>query len=67
MKQTMNFEHIQGKWPKLHQLAAFAEEYVITDPQSSLVKLRCFAEQVVGYFKRKLLRCLLFIYGLRQW
>jgi|TARA_R110002033_G_C3896287_1_gene239488 type I restriction enzyme R subunit len=54
MKQTMNFEHIQGKWPKLHQLAAFAEEYVITDPQSSLVKLRCFAEQVVGYLYKEL-------------
>ncbi|MCK8132222.1 DEAD/DEAH box helicase family protein [Pseudoalteromonas sp. 2CM28B] len=54
MKQSMNFEHIQSKWPELHQLAAFAEEYAITDPQSSLVKLRCFAEKVVGYLYKEL-------------
>lgn len=54
MKQSMNFEHIQTKWPQLHQLAAFAEEYAISDPQSALVKLRCFAEQVVGYFYKEL-------------
>ncbi|MDO6718701.1 DEAD/DEAH box helicase family protein [Psychrosphaera sp. 1_MG-2023] len=50
----MNFEHIQKKWPELHQLAAFAEEYAISDPQSSLVKLRCFAEKVVGYLYKEL-------------
>jgi len=50
----MNFEHIQSKWPELHQLAAFAEDYAITDPQSSLVKLRCFAEKVVGYLYKEL-------------
>jgi type I restriction enzyme, R subunit len=54
MKQSMNFEHIQTKWPQLHQLAAFAELYAITDPQSSLVKLRCFAEQVVGFLYKEL-------------
>ncbi|WP_394190639.1 DEAD/DEAH box helicase family protein [Pseudoalteromonas atlantica] len=54
MKQSMNFEHIQTKWPELHQLAAFAEEYAITDPQSSLVKLRCFAEKVVGFLYKEL-------------
>ncbi|WP_405632192.1 DEAD/DEAH box helicase family protein [Pseudoalteromonas sp. Ld20] len=54
MKQSMNFEHIQSKWPELHQLAAFAEEYAISDPQSSLVKLRCFAEKVVGYLYKEL-------------
>lgn len=54
MKQSMNFEHIQSKWPELHQLAAFAEDYAISDPQSSLVKLRCFAEKVVGYLYKEL-------------
>ncbi|MBU2869745.1 DEAD/DEAH box helicase family protein [Colwellia sp. E2M01] len=54
MKQSMNFEHIQHKWPELHQLAAFAEDYVISDPQSALVKLRCFAEKVVGYLYKEL-------------
>lgn len=50
----MNFEHIQTKWPELHQLAAFAEDYVVSDPQSALVKLRCFAEKVVGYLYKEL-------------
>ncbi len=54
MKQSMNFEHIRSQWPQLHQLGAFAEEYAIDDPQSSLVKLRCFAEQVVGYLYKEL-------------
>ncbi|MGO2076152.1 MAG: type I restriction endonuclease, partial [Pseudoalteromonas sp.] len=54
MKQSMNFEHIKQQWPELHQLAAFAEEYAITDPQSSLVKLRCFAEKVVGFIYKEL-------------
>ena len=54
MKQSMNFEHIQSKWPELHQLAAFAEDYAISDPQSALVKLRCFAEKVVGYLYKEL-------------
>jgi type I restriction enzyme R subunit len=34
MKQSMNFEHIQSKWPELHQLAAFAEDYAISDAYS---------------------------------
>lgn len=50
----MNFEHIKDKWPELHQLAAFAEEYAISDPQSALVKLRCFAEKVVGFLYKEL-------------
>ncbi|WP_213607889.1 DEAD/DEAH box helicase family protein [Pseudoalteromonas sp.] len=54
MKQSMNFEHIKQQWPELHQLAAFAEGYAISDPQSSLVKLRCFAEKVVGYLYTEL-------------
>lgn len=54
MKQSMNFEHIQHKWPELHQLAIFAEEYVISDPQSALVKMRCFAEKVVSYLYQEL-------------
>lgn len=54
MKQSMNFEYLKGKWPKLHELAAFAEEYTYSDPQSSLVKLRCFAEHVIGYLYKEL-------------
>jgi type I restriction enzyme R subunit len=54
MKQSMNFEHIQTKWPQLYQLSAYAEEYAISDPQNSLVKLRFFAEQVVVYLYKEL-------------
>jgi len=54
MKQSKNFEHIKQKWPDLHHLAVFAEEYAISDPQSSLVKMRCFAEKVVGYLYSEL-------------
>jgi len=54
MKKSMNFAHIQQKWPELHQLVSFAEDYAISDPQSSLVKLRCFAEKVVGYLYSEL-------------
>ena len=54
MKQSMNFEHIKTTWPELHELGAFAEEYAIPDPQSSLVKMRCMAEKIVGLLYRKL-------------
>ncbi len=54
MKQSMNFEHIRTTWPELHELGAFAEEYAVSDPQSSLVKLRCFAEKVVGFLYQEL-------------
>nr|WP_239032960.1 DEAD/DEAH box helicase family protein [Pseudoalteromonas luteoviolacea] len=50
----MNFEHIRERWPQEHQLLAYAEQYVITDPQSALVKMRCFAEKVVGYLYQEL-------------
>lgn len=49
MNKSLNFEHLRTNWPKLAELGAFAEKYSVTDPQSSLVKLRCFVEQVVGY------------------
>ena len=54
MKPSINFEYIQKKWPELHQLAAFAEDYALSDPQSALVKLRCFVEKVVSYLYQAL-------------
>lgn len=44
----MNFEHLREHWPKLADLGSFAETYAHLDPQSSLVKLRCFVEKLVG-------------------
>ena len=53
MKQSMSFEHLQP-WPELHQLAAFAEDYACSDPQSALVKMRCLMEKFVGVIYAKL-------------
>lgn len=46
--QSQKFEHLQAHWPELAGLAAHAERYVDDDPQSALIKLRCFAEKLVG-------------------
>ncbi|WP_236689319.1 type I restriction endonuclease [Photobacterium kishitanii] len=45
----MNFEHLRNHWPELAELGAFAETYAVSDPQSALVKLRCYVEKIVGY------------------
>lgn len=50
----MNFEHLRKDWPELAELGAFAEAYAVTDPQSSMVKLRCYVEKIVGYLYREL-------------
>ncbi len=46
--KSMNFEHLREQWPNLADLGGFAETYAYLDPQSSLVKLRCFVEKLVG-------------------
>jgi type I restriction enzyme R subunit len=51
--QSHNFEHLQAHWPELAGLAAHAERYVDDDPQSALIKLRCFAEKLVGIVYRE--------------
>ncbi|EPJ45423.1 MAG: type III restriction enzyme, res subunit family [Osedax symbiont Rs1] len=48
MQQSISFEFLRPHWPELASLAAYAEEYAYSDPQSALVKLRCFAEKLVG-------------------
>lgn len=42
-----NFSFLESRWPDLAILAKFAEEYAHTDPASSQVKVRIFAERVV--------------------
>ncbi len=54
MKTSVNFEHLRKDWPELAELGAFAEAYAVTDPQSSMVKLRCYVEKIVGYLYREL-------------
>ncbi|MCY0965803.1 DEAD/DEAH box helicase family protein [Parathalassolituus penaei] len=46
--QSINFENLRPHWEDLANLAAHAEAYAHSDPQSALVKLRCFAEKLVG-------------------
>ena len=43
---SLNFTLLQEKTPQLYQIAAFAEEYVYSDPQSSIAKARLFAERI---------------------
>ena len=49
-----NFEFIAKCQPKLAELAAQAETYVYSDPQSAVMKLRCFAELYVGFIYKEL-------------
>jgi len=52
--QSLNFEILRKRWPELSELGANAEEYAYSDPQSALLKLRCFAERIVNYIYRDL-------------
>ncbi len=54
MKTSVNFEHLRNQWPELADLGAFAENYAVSDPQSSMVKLRCYIEKIVGYLYSEL-------------
>ena len=46
---SINFEILRSNHPELADLGGFAEQYVGPDPSSALVKLRSFAEIMVGY------------------
>jgi len=52
--QTSNFLFLEKQWPKLAELGKHSEQYVFIDPQSAIVKLRCFAELLVGKVYREL-------------
>lgn len=45
--ESINFEFLRKNNPELAELGAFAERYAYSDPASSLVKLRTFAEYMV--------------------
>lgn len=49
-----NFIPLKSRWPELYQHAAFAERYVYADPPTAAVKLRCFAELLVGFLYQDL-------------
>jgi type I restriction enzyme R subunit len=48
VQESRNFENLRPHWEDLANLAGYAEAYAHSDPQSALVKLRCFAETLVG-------------------
>lgn len=49
-----NFIPLKSRWPELYQHASLAERYVFTDPHTAAIKLRCFAEVLVGLLYRDL-------------
>ncbi len=51
--ESTNFEMLRQHWPDLASLGGHAEAYVFDDPQSALIKLRCFAEKLVGIVYRE--------------
>ena len=51
---SANFQLLKARWPQLCEYATFAELYVQSDPHTSIMKLRCFAEQLVGILYREL-------------
>lgn len=52
---SVNFKLLQTRWPELYEYASFAERYAYSDPHTAIIKLRCFAEQLVGILYRELL------------
>lgn len=52
--QSNNFQLLKSRWPQLYGHANFAEGYVHSDPHSATIKLRCFAESLVGTLYREL-------------
>lgn len=46
---SSNFEFLKINQPQLAELAQKSEYYTYSDPQSAVMKLRCFAELYVGY------------------
>ena len=51
---SQNFSSLNEKWPTLYEYASKAEQYIYSDPHAAIVKLRCYAEQMVGKLYRKL-------------
>jgi hypothetical protein len=51
---SKNFQPLKARWPHLYEHASFAERYAHTDPHTVAVKLRCFAEALVGFLFKEL-------------
>ena len=53
MNKSLNFEMLRNRWPDWANLGAAAENYVYSDPESCLVKLRNYIELVVRWLYSK--------------
>lgn len=45
---------LKKRWPQLYEYANIAEKYAHTEPDITIIKLRCFAEKIVGILYREL-------------
>lgn len=54
MTASLNFEMLRNNWNELSDFGAYAEKYLYSDPQSSVIKLRCFIESLVPIIYQKL-------------
>jgi hypothetical protein len=52
--ESSNFIPLKSRWPDLYDHARLAERYAYSDPHSATIKLRCFAEALVGIIYRDL-------------
>ena len=52
--KSKNFEFLKPKWSELAALGGFAEAYMCADPESAVVKLRLFAENLIKDIYRDL-------------
>ena len=51
---SQNFFPLSKKWPELYEHACKAEQYISSDPHAAIIKLRCYAELLVGALYSKL-------------
>ena len=56
---SQNFFPLSKNWPALYEHASRAEQYIYSDPHAAIVKLRCYAELLVGEIYRTLKICAL--------
>ncbi len=52
--KSINFESLRENLPELSDAGAFSEQYLYSDPQSSVLKLRYFIEILIPYLYRHL-------------
>ena len=48
MMYSVNFEPLASEWPELYRFATQAENVAYTDPNTCVMKLRCFAEKLLN-------------------